>query len=126
MRSAWIEKHRGSVNVSQLHYARQGVVTEDMAYVAKRENLPESLVMVERPGQVPMDQIEFNVKKQMQECSEAPFYVLAPLVTDISPGYDHITSAIGSAMAGMAWPCSATSPPKSTWVCPIQKMYARV
>jgi phosphomethylpyrimidine synthase len=49
---------------------------------------------------VPMDQIEFNVKKQMEECNEAPFYVLGPLVTDIAPGYDHITSAIGAAMAG--------------------------
>jgi phosphomethylpyrimidine synthase len=57
-------------------------------------------VMVEGPGHIPMDQIEFNVKKQMEECSEAPFYVLGPLVTDIAPGYDHITSAIGAAMAG--------------------------
>ncbi|QNJ27913.1 phosphomethylpyrimidine synthase ThiC [Synechococcus sp. A15-24] len=57
-------------------------------------------VMVEGPGHVPLDQIEFNVKKQMEECSEAPFYVLGPLVTDIAPGYDHITSAIGAAMAG--------------------------
>ena len=57
-------------------------------------------VMVEGPGHVPMDQIEFNVKKEMEECFEAPFYVLGPLVTDIAPGYDHITSAIGAAMAG--------------------------
>ncbi len=57
-------------------------------------------VMVEGPGHVPIDQIEFNVKKQMEECSEAPFYVLGPLVTDIAPGYDHITSAIGAAIAG--------------------------
>ncbi len=57
-------------------------------------------VMVEGPGHVPMDQIEFNVRKQMEECSEAPFYVLGPLVTDIAPGYDHITSAIGAALAG--------------------------
>mgnify|MGYP005843087717 CR=1 FL=1 len=57
-------------------------------------------VMVEGPGHVPMDQIEFNVRKQMEECSEAPFYVLGPLVTDIAPGYDHISSAIGAAMAG--------------------------
>ncbi|MEM1168628.1 MAG: phosphomethylpyrimidine synthase ThiC [Cyanobacteria bacterium P01_H01_bin.35] len=84
-------------------------------------------VMVEGPGHVPMDQIQFNVKKQMEECSSppldvleldplasnakekmeefnvvgpAPFYVLGPLVTDIAPGYDHITSAIGAAMAG--------------------------
>ena len=47
MRSAWIEKRRGTANYSQMHYARQGVVTEEMAYVAKRENLPESLVMEE-------------------------------------------------------------------------------
>jgi phosphomethylpyrimidine synthase len=47
MRSAWIEKRQGQANVSQLHYARQGVVTEEMAHVAKRENLPESLVMEE-------------------------------------------------------------------------------
>jgi len=57
-------------------------------------------VMVEGPGHVPMHQIEMNVRRQMQECSEAPFYVLGPLVTDIAPGYDHITSAIGAAMAG--------------------------
>lgn len=57
-------------------------------------------VMVEGPGHVPMDQIEFNVRKQMEECAEAPFYTLGPLVTDIAPGYDHITSAIGAAIAG--------------------------
>jgi phosphomethylpyrimidine synthase len=57
-------------------------------------------VMVEGPGHVPMDQIDMNVKKQMEWCNEAPFYVLGPLVTDIAPGYDHITSAIGAAMAG--------------------------
>ncbi len=58
-------------------------------------------VMVEGPGHVPMDQIEMNVRRQMEWCDEAPFYVLGPLVTDISPGYDHITSAIGGALA--AW-----------------------
>ncbi|WAL59350.1 phosphomethylpyrimidine synthase ThiC [Thermocoleostomius sinensis] len=57
-------------------------------------------VMVEGPGHLPIDHIEFNVRKQMEECSEAPFYVLGPLVTDIAPGYDHITSAIGAALAG--------------------------
>jgi len=57
-------------------------------------------VMIEGPGHVPMDQIETNVKKQMEWCHEAPFYVLGPLVTDIAPGYDHITSAIGAAIAG--------------------------
>jgi len=59
-------------------------------------------VMVEGPGHVPFDQIAMNVYKQMEECSEAPFYVLGPLVTDIAPGYDHITSAIGATMAGYA------------------------
>ena len=59
-------------------------------------------VMVEGPGHVPMDQIEMNVRKEQEMCSEAPFYVLGPLVTDFAPGYDHITSAIGAAMAGWA------------------------
>ena len=57
-------------------------------------------VMVEGPGHVPMDQIDMNIKRQMEVCHEAPFYVLGPLVTDIAPGYDHITSAIGAALAG--------------------------
>ncbi|HEV3168190.1 MAG TPA: phosphomethylpyrimidine synthase ThiC [Isosphaeraceae bacterium] len=57
-------------------------------------------VMVEGPGHVPMDQIQMNMEKQAVECDEAPFYVLGPLVTDIAPGYDHITSAIGAALAG--------------------------
>lgn len=59
-------------------------------------------VMVEGPGHVPVDQIEMNVVKQMQLCHEAPFYVLGPLVTDVAPGYDHITSAIGATIAGTA------------------------
>ncbi|MDP3723172.1 MAG: phosphomethylpyrimidine synthase ThiC [Candidatus Omnitrophota bacterium] len=57
-------------------------------------------VMVEGPGHVPMDQVEMNVKLQQRYCHEAPFYTLGPLVTDIAPGYDHITSAIGAAMMG--------------------------
>ncbi len=57
-------------------------------------------VMVEGPGHVPMDQIDMNVKRQIEVCKGAPFYVLGPLVTDIAPGYDHITSAIGAALAG--------------------------
>jgi phosphomethylpyrimidine synthase len=57
-------------------------------------------VMVEGPGHVPMDQIAMNMEKQAVECHEAPFYVLGPLVTDVAPGYDHITSAIGAALAG--------------------------
>lgn len=57
-------------------------------------------VMVEGPGHIPMDQIELQVRKQKAICHEAPFYTLGPLVTDISPGYDHISSAIGAAMIG--------------------------
>ena len=57
-------------------------------------------VMVEGPGHIPMHQIEMNVRKQKELCHEAPFYTLGPLVTDIAPGYDHITSAIGAAMIG--------------------------
>ena len=59
-------------------------------------------VMIEGPGHVPMDQIEMNVRKEAEVCHEAPFYVLGPLVTDFAPGYDHITSAIGAALAGWA------------------------
>ena len=59
-------------------------------------------VMVEGPGHIPMDQIRMNVEKQIEICDGAPFYVLGPLVTDIAPGYDHITSAIGAALAGWA------------------------
>lgn len=56
-------------------------------------------VMVEGPGHVPFDQIEMNMKLMKRICHEAPFYVLGPLTTDIAPGYDHITSAIGAATA---------------------------
>jgi phosphomethylpyrimidine synthase len=58
-------------------------------------------VMIEGPGHIPMDQIELQVKKEVELCHAAPFYTLGPLVTDIAPGYDHITSAIGAAMIGM-------------------------
>jgi phosphomethylpyrimidine synthase len=59
-------------------------------------------VMVEGPGHIPLDQIETNVHLEKSICKGAPFYVLGPLVTDIAAGYDHITSAIGGAIAGMA------------------------
>mgnify|MGYP005968707733 CR=1 FL=1 len=68
-------------------------------------------VMVEGPGHVPMDQIAANMKVQQTICMGAPFYVLGPLVTDIAPGYDHITSAIGGALAaasGAAFLCYVT------------------
>lgn len=68
-------------------------------------------VMIEGPGHMPIDQIEANMKIQQTICSGAPFYVLGPLVTDIAPGYDHITAAIGSAIAasaGAAFLCYVT------------------
>ena len=58
-------------------------------------------VMIEGPGHVPMHKIKENVDRQMEVCHEAPFYTLGPLVTDIAPAYDHITSGIGAAMIGM-------------------------
>jgi phosphomethylpyrimidine synthase len=57
-------------------------------------------VMIEGPGHIPMDQIQLQVEKEIELCHDAPFYTLGPLVTDIAPGYDHITSAIGAAMIG--------------------------
>ena len=57
-------------------------------------------VMIEGPGHVPLDQLEMNVRRQKEICHGAPFYTLGPLVTDIAPGYDHITSAIGAAVVG--------------------------
>ncbi|MGL4941768.1 MAG: phosphomethylpyrimidine synthase ThiC [Thermoguttaceae bacterium] len=68
-------------------------------------------VMIEGPGHVPFDQIEMNMRRQREECFGAPFYVLGPVVCDIAPGYDHITSAIGATMAayhGAAMLCYVT------------------
>ncbi|MFB6124003.1 MAG: phosphomethylpyrimidine synthase ThiC [Haloferacaceae archaeon] len=68
-------------------------------------------VMVEGPGHVPMDEVAANVERQQEVCDGAPFYVLGPLVTDVAPGYDHITSAIGAteaARAGAAMLCYVT------------------
>jgi phosphomethylpyrimidine synthase len=85
---------------------------DDICEIFKRYDCTFSLGDSLRPGcqhdasdaaqlaELKTDQIEYNVKKQMEECDEAPFYVLGPLVTDIAPGYDHITSAIGAAIAG--------------------------
>jgi len=59
-------------------------------------------VMIEGPGHIPMHLVKMNVEKEREMCYDAPFYVLGPLVTDIAPGYDHITSAIGAALAAEA------------------------
>ncbi len=73
---------------------------ETLGELTKRAWERDVQVMVEGPGHIPLDQIEMNVRKEKEICHEAPFYTLGPLVTDIAPGYDHITSAIGAAMIG--------------------------
>src|SRR5207237_4977755 len=73
---------------------------ETLGELTKRAWEFDVQVMVEGPGHIPMHQIEMNVRKQKKICGEAPFYTLGPLVTDIAPAYDHITSAIGAAMIG--------------------------
>jgi len=73
---------------------------ETLGELTKRAWEKDVQVMVEGPGHIPMHQIEMNVRKQKEICHEAPFYTLGPLVTDVAPGYDHITSAIGAAMIG--------------------------
>jgi len=75
---------------------------ETLGELTKRAWERDVQVMIEGPGHVPFDQIAMNVQKQQEVCQGAPFYVLGPLVTDIAPGYDHITSAIGATMAGYA------------------------
>src|SRR5579872_1718164 len=73
---------------------------ETLGELTKRAWARDVQVMVEGPGHIPMHEIEMNVRRQKEVCLEAPFYTLGPLVTDIAPGYDHITSAIGAAMIG--------------------------
>ncbi len=68
--------------------------------LTKRAWAQDVQVMIEGPGHVPMHKIKANMDKQLEACGEAPFYTLGPLVTDIAPGYDHITSGIGAAMIG--------------------------
>ncbi|MFP6621799.1 MAG: phosphomethylpyrimidine synthase ThiC, partial [Pirellulaceae bacterium] len=80
--------------------AAQFAELETLGELVKRSWDRGTQVMVEGPGHIPMDQIAMNVEKQIEICHGAPFYLLGPLVTDVAPGYDHITSAIGAAMAG--------------------------
>lgn len=91
----------------EAQFAELGV----MAELVQRAWQQGCQVMVEGPGHVPMDQIEMNIRRQRRSCHDAPFYVLGPVVTDVAPGYDHITSAIGAAMAawyGAAMLCCVT------------------
>lgn len=73
-----------------------------LGVLAKRARARGVQVMIEGPGHVPLDQVEKNIALEKKYCSGAPFYVLGPLVTDVAPGYDHITSAIGGAIAASA------------------------
>ena len=84
-------------------------------------------VMIEGPGHVPMHLIKMNVDKERELCHEAPFYVLGPLVTDIAPGYDHITSAPSAppSPARLARPCCVMSPPRNIWDYPTRTTCAR-
>ena len=75
---------------------------DTLGELTKRAWEQDVQVMIEGPGHVPLDQIEMNVQKEQEICDEAPFYVLGPVVTDVAPGYDHITSAIGAAVAAQA------------------------
>ena len=75
-------------------------------------------VMNEGPGHIPIHRIQENMDKQLDWCDEAPFYTLGPLTTDVAPGYDHITSAIGAAnigTAGCALLCYVT-PQRTSWL----------
>ncbi|MDP2921676.1 MAG: phosphomethylpyrimidine synthase ThiC [Candidatus Omnitrophota bacterium] len=73
------------------------IILGELADRARKNNVQ---VIIEGPGHVPINQIETNIMAQKRLCNNAPFYVLGPLVTDIAPGYDHITGAIGGALAG--------------------------
>jgi phosphomethylpyrimidine synthase len=73
-----------------------------LAELAKRAGDAGVQVMIEGPGHVPLNQVAAQVQMQKEICRGAPFYVLGPLVTDVAPGYDHITSAIGGALAAMS------------------------
>ncbi|MFQ6040263.1 MAG: phosphomethylpyrimidine synthase ThiC [Candidatus Poribacteria bacterium] len=75
---------------------------ETIGELTKRAWKQDVQVMVEGPGHIPLDQIEMNVKKEQEICHDAPFYVLGPVVTDVAMGYDHISSAIGAAVAAQA------------------------
>lgn len=107
---------------TQMDAARKGILTKEMEIVAEKEQYDtgeltkwawekDVQVMIEGPGHMPLNQIEANMKIQQTICKGAPFYVLGPLVTDVAPGYDHITAAIGGAAAaayGAAFLCYVT------------------
>ena len=87
-------------SIADANDAAQFGELETLGELTKRAWQQDVQVMIEGPGHVPMHLIKENMDKQLEHCHEAPFYTLGPLTTDIAPGYDHITSAIGAAMIG--------------------------
>jgi len=87
-------------SIADANDAAQFAELETLGELTKRAWAKDCQVMIEGPGHVPMHLIKENMEKQLECCDEAPFYTLGPLVTDIAPGYDHITSAIGAAQIG--------------------------
>jgi phosphomethylpyrimidine synthase len=87
-------------SIADANDAAQFAELETLGELTKIARRHDCQVIIEGPGHIPMHLIKENVDKQMQVCEEAPFYTLGPLTTDIAPGYDHITSAIGAAMIG--------------------------
>ncbi len=86
--------------IADANDAAQFAELETLGELTKIAHAKGCQVMIEGPGHVPMHKIKINMDKQLALCGEAPFYTLGPLVTDIAPGYDHITSGIGAAMIG--------------------------
>jgi len=87
-------------SVADANDAAQFAELETLGELTKVAWKHDCQVIIEGPGHIPMHLIKENMDKQLKECQEAPFYTLGPLTTDIAPGYDHITSAIGAAMIG--------------------------
>ncbi len=88
-------------SIADANDAAQFAELETLGELTRRAWAADVQVMVEGPGHVPLHKIEENVRRQIEVCDEAPFYTLGPLTTDVAPGYDHITSAIGAATIGM-------------------------
>ena len=87
-------------SIADANDAAQFAELETLGELTKKAWKQDCQVIIEGPGHIPMHLIKENMDKQLKECDEAPFYTLGPLTTDIAPGYDHITSAIGAAMIG--------------------------
>jgi len=87
-------------SIADANDAAQFAELETLGELTKIAWKQDCQVIIEGPGHIPMQLIKENMDKQLKECEEAPFYTLGPLTTDIAPGYDHITSAIGAAMIG--------------------------